>query len=93
MNDSKTTSLVLTALLVSILATSGCAMMRGRDPIPAPGTSVSTTSPVFRQTAKGLAQDCQRIGGCTCILDGIQTTCAVVFACLDAGFCKIVSKP
>jgi uncharacterized membrane protein YphA (DoxX/SURF4 family) len=93
MNASKSGSLVLTALLGWALVTSGCAMIRGRDPLPPAGTSVSTTSSVFRQTAKGLAQDCQRIGGCTCILDGIQTTCAVVFACLDAGFCKIVSKP
>jgi hypothetical protein len=93
MRESKTASLMLALLLGSSLAASGCAMMRGRDPIPPAGTTVSSTSAVFRQTAKDLVKDCERIGGCTCILDGMRTTCAVVFACLDAGFCKLVSKP
>jgi hypothetical protein len=93
MGHSKTVSLALTALLGFTLLTSGCAMMRGRDPIPPAGTTVTSTSAVFRQTAKDLVKDCEKIGGCTCILDGIRTTCAVVFACLDAGFCKLVSKP
>jgi hypothetical protein len=79
---------VLTALLLCTLFVSGCAT-KDRNPIPPAGTSVTTTSEVFRQTAKGLEQDCARIGGCTCILDGIQTTCSVVFACLDAGFCEL----
>ena len=79
---------VLTALLLCRLFVSGCAT----NPIPPAGTRVNTTSEVFRQTARGLQQDCARIGGCTCFLDGIQTTCSVVFACLDAGFCQLVAR-
>ena len=71
------------ALLSCVLFVSGCTV------IPEAGTSVSTSSAVFRQTARDLEGDCARMGGCTCIIDGIQTTCAVVFACLDAGFCKL----
>lgn len=81
MKRTKNTLLALTALLSCTLLVSGCEK-KDQNPIPPAGTSVSTTSEVFKQTARGLAQDCARIGGCTCILDGIQTTCAVVFACL-----------
>ena len=91
MKRTKNILLVLTALLSCTLLVSGCEK-KDQNPIPPAGTSVSTTSDVFRQTARGLAQDCARIGGCTCILDGIQTTCAVVFACLDAGFCERVAR-
>jgi hypothetical protein len=91
MKPIKSRSFLLAALLSSPLILPGCAMNDG-DPIPPAGTSVTTTSEVFRQTARGLEQECARIGGCTCILDGIQTTCAVVFACLDAGFCERVQS-
>jgi hypothetical protein len=81
-------SISLAALLLCTLFVSACAT---RSQIPEAGTRVTTTSEVFRQTARGLREDCERIGGCTCILDGIQTTCSVVFACLDAGFCRRVA--
>ena len=88
MNRSRSRSLVATTLIFCLLFVSGCAMNK----IPPAGTSVTSTSPIFRQTASGLADHCAQIGGCTCILDGIQTTCAVVFACLDAGFCRVVAR-
>lgn len=89
MKPTKSRSILLaTLLLTSTMLLPGCAAKN--DPIPPAGTSVTTTSEVFRQTARGLEQECARIGGCTCILDGFQTTCAVVFACLDAGFCERV---
>ncbi len=88
MNRSRSRSPMSTALIFCLLLVSGCATNK----IPPAGTSVTSSSPVFRQTANGLADHCARIGGCTCILDGIQTTCAVVFACLDAGFCKVVAR-
>jgi len=91
MNRKKNRLFVSTAVLLCALFVSGCEKY-GKNPIPPAGTSVTTTSEVFRQTAKGLAEDCDRIGGCTCILDGIQTTCSVVFACLDAGFCQQVAR-
>ena len=81
----------LTALILCAALVSGCQMME-RDQIPPDGTSVTSTSEVFRQTASDLQQDCDRMGGCTCILDGFQTTCAIVFACLDAGFCERVAS-
>jgi len=77
------------SILAGILFVTGCDRL-GTNPVPPDGTGVTTTSEVFRAAANGLAGDCERIGGCTCILDGIQTTCPLVFACLDAGFCQLV---
>jgi hypothetical protein len=82
-------SLSLSAvILVGALFATGCAK-DDRSPIPPAGTRVSSTSDVFRQTARDLQGDCQAMGGCTCFLDGLQTTCSLVFACLDAGFCEL----
>lgn len=84
---------LLTALILCLLFVSGCGK-KYSSPIPPAGTRAATKagkSDVFKQTARGLQDHCQQIGGCTCILDGTQTTCAVVFACLDAGFCELVS--
>lgn len=79
--------LILSAAVVSVVLL-GCTT---GNPVPSAGTRVSTTSDVFRQAAHGLQDQCARLG-CTCNLDGIQTTCAVVFACLDAGFCERVRE-
>ncbi len=81
---------MLAALFACSLSVAGCEP-KGDNPVPPSGTNVSTSSEVFRQTARGLGAECARLGTCTCILDGIQTTCAVVFACLDAGFCERVA--
>ncbi len=86
---------LLMALLLCAIFVSGCTK-KDSGPIPPAGTRVISkagTSDVFKQTAKGLQQHCQQIGGCTCFLDGNQTTCAVVFACLDAGFCEVAKAP
>ena len=80
---------LLTALLLCAVLASGCA----KSPVPPAGSranSVQGKPAVFNQTARSLQEHCQSIGGCTCFLDGIQTTCSVVFACLDAGFCELV---
>ncbi len=89
MKRTKSGLFLLPALFLCTLFVSGC---EAKNPIPPAGTRVTSTSEVFRQTARGLEQECARIGGCTCILDGIQTTCAVVFACLDAGFCQLAAR-
>lgn len=84
---------LLVALLLCALFVSGGCTKKDISPIPPAGTHVTSkpgTSDTFKQTARSLQQDCARIGGCTCFLDGTQTTCAVVFACLDAGFCELV---
>ena len=66
-------AITLATVLFCALVLSACAM---RKPVPKAGTQVTSTSEVFRQTARGLHEDCGRIGGCTCMLDGVQTTCA-----------------
>jgi hypothetical protein len=79
---------VPTAALLCTLLITGC-VREERGPIPPAGTRVTSTSEVFQRTARDLQGQCAAIGGCTCFLDGIQTTCSVVFACLDAGFCEL----
>lgn len=93
MKRPKSSICILAALFSTSLLLAGCPA-RDSNPIPPSGTRVSTTSQpeVFRRTARDLEEHCQMIGGCTCILDGIQTTCAVVFACLDAGFCELARE-
>ena len=63
----------------------------GRNPVPPDGTSVTSSSPAFARLAQDIQGDCERMGGCTCIMDGVQTTCSIVFSCLDAGFCVLVA--
>jgi hypothetical protein len=82
--------LLVASLVLGALFVSGCT--KNSSPVPAAGSRATTKSgksDAFTQTARSLQQDCARLG-CTCFLDGIQTTCAVVFACLDAGFCELV---
>ena len=79
------------ALLLCTMFLTGCDP-NNSNPIPPAGTNVTSSSAVFKQAAKGLSEECERLGGCTCILDGIQTTCSLVFACIDAGFCGQVAK-
>lgn len=85
--------IVLAAFFVSILLVTACTN-NDSSPIPVEGTNVTSVSDVavFRQTALDLEEHCEQIGGCTCFLDGIRTTCAVVFACLDAGFCELARE-
>jgi len=82
---------LMSVSLVGVLFASGC-NKETTSPVPPAGTHAATKtgkSDVFKQTARNLQNECNRIG-CTCILDGIQTSCGVVFACLDAGFCEVV---
>lgn len=84
--------LLLSATLMCVLIASGCGK-KETSPIPPAGTRAATKagkSDVFRQTARNIQNECEQMGGCTCFLDGVQTTCGVVFACLDAGFCELV---
>lgn len=76
---------LLSALL---LCAWGCAT-KGSAEVPPDGTRVTTQSEVFRRAASDLREDCAQIGGCTCFLDGLQTSCSLVFACLDVGFCEL----
>jgi len=84
---------LLAALLICGLFSSGCST-KDSNPIPPAGTRVTTASDVliFTQAAKELEGHCAQIGGCTCFLDGIQSSCSLVFACLDAGFCELARE-
>lgn len=61
------------------------------NPNPAEGTKVTSTSPEFKELAQKINPnlDCQRID--CCFMDGIETSCAFVNACLEAGFCELVA--
>ena len=85
--------LILAVFLVSMLLLSSCTNDES-SPIPDDGTRVTHVSDtaVFLQAANDLQENCEQIGGCTCFMDGIQTTCSLVFACLDAGFCELVRE-
>ena len=56
------------------------------------GTKVTSTMPEFKELAKKINTnlDCQRID--CCFMDGIETSCAIVNACLEAGFCEVVAR-
>ena len=89
----KRTILILAAFLVSVVLLSSCTNNES-NPIPADGTRVTNVSdvPIFFQAATDLQEHCEQIGGCTCFLDGLQTTCSLVFACLDAGFWELARE-
>jgi putative hemolysin len=54
-----------------------------------PNTRVNTTSDVYRGMARSQQAWCAQFG-CTCYLDGVQTTCSLVAACLNSGNCQRV---
>jgi len=53
------------------------------------GTRVSATSDGYRSMARGQEPWCGTFGDtCTCYLDGIKTTCSLVYACVNSGNCR-----
>ncbi|HTI45337.1 MAG TPA: hypothetical protein VMB76_02190 [Casimicrobiaceae bacterium] len=55
----------------------------------ATGTRVTSTSETYKDMARGQGWWCGTFGStCTCYLDGVQTTCSLVQACLSSGNCK-----
>jgi len=76
MNTNKRlfTALVLSTMLAACAST---------------GTRVSTTSDSYRSMARGQEGWCGTFGDtCTCYLDGVKTTCSLVYACMNSGNCK-----
>lgn len=53
------------------------------------GTRVNTTSDTYRQLARSQQAWCAQFG-CNCYLDGVQTSCSLVAACLNSGNCQRV---
>jgi uncharacterized protein YceK len=53
------------------------------------GTKVSATSDTYRTMANSQQWWCGTFGDtCTCAIDGVKTTCSLVYACLNSGNCK-----
>jgi hypothetical protein len=76
------TSLFAAVVLGVMLA--GCA---------ATGTKVSSTSTTYKDMAKSQGWWCGSFNStCTCSLDGVQTTCSLVQACLSSGNCKVAQQ-
>ena len=70
------------ALVTAILAcaVAGCATT---------GTKTTASSQGYKDLARSQQWWCGTFGQtCTCSIDGMQTTCSLVAACLNSGNCK-----
>jgi hypothetical protein len=59
---------------------------------PAEGTRVTTESPEFKAVTQAIQESCNEpaeFGRCGCFMDSVKTSCAIVKACLNAGFCTV----
>jgi hypothetical protein len=53
------------------------------------GTSTSTESAAYKDLARSQQWWCGTFqSSCTCSIDGMKTTCSLVYACLNSGNCK-----
>ena len=87
--------------VLALLAFTGCAghtaQPFGPDRLIPPDQSRSTFTPEISPEQKenllaaARTLSCAHPLGCTCFLDGSQTSCAFVFSCIDAGLCECVS--
>ena len=56
------------------------------------GTSTTSTSDGYKDLAKSQQWWCSSFGStCTCSIDGMKTTCSLVYACVNSGNCKAAS--
>lgn len=55
------------------------------------GTRVTTKSDNYKSMAQSQTPWCQTFG-CSCFLDGIRTSCSLVYACLNSGNCTRASQ-
>jgi len=51
------------------------------------GTRVSSTSDMYKETAKTQQAWCSQLG-CSCSIDGVPASCSLVSACLNSGNCQ-----
>ncbi|HEY1328390.1 MAG TPA: hypothetical protein VGI14_15720 [Casimicrobiaceae bacterium] len=55
----------------------------------ATGTRVTSSSEGYKDMAKSQGWWCSTFSStCTCYMDGVQTTCSLVQACVSSGNCK-----
>jgi len=53
------------------------------------GTRTSTESAAYKDLARSQQWWCGTFkDNCTCSIDGVQTTCSLVYACMSSGNCK-----
>ena len=79
----KTKSGLLAALVLGAML-AGCATT---------GTKVASTGDQYKGMANSQRWWCGTFSAtCTCYLDGVQTTCSLVQACLNSGNCKLASQ-
>ena len=54
------------------------------------GTKVTSTGDSYKNMAQSQQWWCGNFGDtCTCTLDGVKTTCSLVWACVNSGNCKV----
>ena len=74
---------LFTALALGVLLT-GCA---------ATGTQVSARSDGFKDLAKSQQPWCSTFGNtCSCAIDGLKTTCSLVYSCVNSGNCTTAAQ-
>lgn len=86
MKQIKKSLKLVVVLVFGLVLFSGC----DQNPIPEKGAKVSSSSTDFKSLARSMNLDCQRINCCT--MDGIETSCALVYACVEAGFCQVLAQ-
>jgi hypothetical protein len=53
------------------------------------GTNATSSSDAYKDLAKSQQWWCGTFGSsCTCTIDGMKTTCSLVYACVSSGNCK-----
>lgn len=53
------------------------------------GTNATSTNDAGKDLAKSQQWWCNSFGStCTCAIDGMKTTCSLVYACVNSGNCK-----
>jgi hypothetical protein len=53
------------------------------------GTRATSSSDGYKDLAKSQQWWCGTFGStCTCSIDGVKTTCSLVYACMSSGNCK-----
>jgi uncharacterized protein YceK len=72
----------------TVLALIACAMLSA---CASTGTRVTSNSDAYKSMASSQQWWCSQFG-CGCTLDGQQTTCSLVQACLNSGNCQRASQ-
>ena len=69
----------------SLLALALCGMLAACG---TPGTKVTSDGGSYKSMANSQQWWCNSVGGCSCTIDGMKTTCSLAQACVSSGNCK-----